>query len=52
MAWLKYGRRMLPLATLLAAPVYVAWKLPIYAKLLVAREKAWVRTDREGLQQS
>jgi hypothetical protein len=26
--------------------------LPIYAKLLVAREKAWVRTDREGLQQS
>lgn len=48
LGWVKYGRRMLPLTTLLIAPVYVAWKLPMYAKMLVAREKAWVRTDREG----
>jgi cellulose synthase/poly-beta-1,6-N-acetylglucosamine synthase-like glycosyltransferase len=46
LAWAKFGRAMLPLATLLAAPVYVAWKLPIYVKMLAAREKAWVRTDR------
>ena len=51
LAWAKYGRRMLPLASLLMAPLYVAWKLPIYAKMLVAREKAWVRTDRDGLKQ-
>ena len=48
-AWVKFGRRMLPLGSLLAAPVYVAWKLPIYAKLVVSREKAWVRTERDGL---
>jgi cellulose synthase/poly-beta-1,6-N-acetylglucosamine synthase-like glycosyltransferase len=48
-AWVRFGRRMLPLKTLLTAPVYIAWKLPIYAKMLVAREKAWVRTDRDGM---
>jgi cellulose synthase/poly-beta-1,6-N-acetylglucosamine synthase-like glycosyltransferase len=52
LAWGKYGRKMLPLTTLLAAPVYIAWKLPIYVKMLVAREKAWVRTERDGLKQS
>ena len=51
MAWVKFGRRTLPFSTLLAAPLYVVWKLPIYAKMLVAREKTWVRTDREGLNQ-
>ena len=51
LAWVKYGRRMLPLSTLLLAPVYIAWKLPIYAKMVVAREKTWVRTDRGGSQQ-
>jgi cellulose synthase/poly-beta-1,6-N-acetylglucosamine synthase-like glycosyltransferase len=50
-AWVKYGRRMLPLSTLVLAPVYVAWKLPIYVKMLVAREKTWVRTDRDGSKQ-
>jgi hypothetical protein len=48
-AWAKFGRRMLPLGTLLTAPFYVAWKLPIYAKMLFAREKSWVRTERDGL---
>jgi cellulose synthase/poly-beta-1,6-N-acetylglucosamine synthase-like glycosyltransferase len=52
LGWVKYGRRTLPLMTLLAAPAYVAWKLPIYAKMLVSREKAWVRTQRDGLKQS
>jgi cellulose synthase/poly-beta-1,6-N-acetylglucosamine synthase-like glycosyltransferase len=51
LAWAKFGRTMLPLATLLAAPVYVAWKLPIYVKMLIAREKTWVRTERDGLKQ-
>jgi len=46
MAWAKFGRRMLPLSTLVAAPVYIVWKLPIYLKMLGSREKAWVRTER------
>jgi cellulose synthase/poly-beta-1,6-N-acetylglucosamine synthase-like glycosyltransferase len=49
LAWAKFGRRTLPLGTLLIAPLYVAWKLPIYAKLLAGREKSWVRTERDGL---
>jgi hypothetical protein len=49
LAWTKYGRRVLPLPTLLIAPVYVVWKVPIYLKLLAAREKKWVRTERNGL---
>jgi cellulose synthase/poly-beta-1,6-N-acetylglucosamine synthase-like glycosyltransferase len=50
--WVKYGRRTLPLMTLLTAPIYVAWKLPIYAKMLISREKTWVRTERDGSKQS
>lgn len=49
LAWTKHGRRVLPLSTLLIAPVYVLWKVPIYLKLLAAREKKWVRTERNGL---
>jgi cellulose synthase/poly-beta-1,6-N-acetylglucosamine synthase-like glycosyltransferase len=45
-AWAKFGRKMLPLFTLAAAPLYIAWKLPIYLRLLNRREKTWVRTDR------
>jgi len=51
LAWVKFGRRLLPLSTLVMAPVYIGWKLPIYAKMLVAREKTWVRTDRDGSKQ-
>jgi cellulose synthase/poly-beta-1,6-N-acetylglucosamine synthase-like glycosyltransferase len=45
-AWGKFGRKMLPLPTLVSAPLYIAWKLPIYLKLVHRREKTWVRTDR------
>jgi cellulose synthase/poly-beta-1,6-N-acetylglucosamine synthase-like glycosyltransferase len=46
LAWGKFGRKLLPLASLVGAPVYIAWKLPIYLKLLTRREKTWVRTER------
>lgn len=45
--WVKFGRRMLPFSSLMAAPLYIMWKLPIYLKIVGAPEKAWVRTDRE-----
>ena len=44
--WIKFGRKMLPLTSLLLAPMYILWKIPIYAKMLVARERNWDRTDR------
>jgi cellulose synthase/poly-beta-1,6-N-acetylglucosamine synthase-like glycosyltransferase len=48
LSWWKFGRRMTPASTLAVAPLYVVWKLPIYAKMLISREKRWIRTDREG----
>jgi cellulose synthase/poly-beta-1,6-N-acetylglucosamine synthase-like glycosyltransferase len=48
-AWVRFGRTMLPFTSLLTAPAYVIWKLPIYMKLMTAREKRWVRTERGGL---
>jgi cellulose synthase/poly-beta-1,6-N-acetylglucosamine synthase-like glycosyltransferase len=50
LAWAKFGRRTLPMLSLFAAPLYIAWKLPVYGKLLTARERKWVRTDRVQLQ--
>jgi cellulose synthase/poly-beta-1,6-N-acetylglucosamine synthase-like glycosyltransferase len=45
--WLAHCRRVVPLASLLAAPLYAAWKLPIYAAFLVRRQRDWVRTQRD-----
>jgi hypothetical protein len=45
--WLAHCRRQVPLASLLAAPLYAAWKLPIYAAFLLRRQRAWVRTQRD-----
>ncbi|MEX2175324.1 MAG: glycosyltransferase family 2 protein, partial [Pirellulaceae bacterium] len=45
--WLIHCRQQVPLLSLLAAPLYAAWKLPIYAALVLKRQQAWVRTERE-----
>lgn len=47
-AWLAYGRGTLAFGALLQAPLYVFWKLPLYARFLVNRETSWQRTKREG----
>lgn len=47
-AWLSLGRRAPPLATLLAAPLYMLRKLPLYASFFAGRrQREWVRTERE-----
>ncbi|MCG8585826.1 MAG: glycosyltransferase family 2 protein [Pirellulales bacterium] len=48
-AWWRFGRRQLPLATLLAVPWYVARKLPSYLRFFVRRETAWIRTERDRI---
>lgn len=48
LAWLREGRAWLKPAALLSAPVYVLWKLPLYARFLIAPETRWVRTRRDG----
>lgn len=47
-AWVRFGRGMLRLGALLQIPLYVLWKLPLYARFLFRRETSWHRTKREG----
>lgn len=46
MAWLRYGRRIISLRNLAMAMLYALWKIPLYAKFLVARQMVWVRSKR------
>jgi len=45
--WARHCRRQVPLLALLAAPLYIAAKLPIYARFLFKRQVQWVRTQRD-----
>lgn len=47
LAWLKFGRKVIPLKSLLSIPGYILWKLPIYSQLLVEPEQQWIRTERD-----
>lgn len=46
LAWLHGGRRWLRGSALLKAPLYILWKLPVYAGFLRKRETEWRRTPR------
>ena len=46
MAWLRYGRRIISLGSLALGIIYALWKIPLYAKFLVARQMDWVRSKR------
>ena len=47
LAWLKFGRHLVPLRFALAIPAYVLWKLPIYLALALHRgQKTWERAER------
>ncbi|MEN6452305.1 MAG: glycosyltransferase family 2 protein [Thermoguttaceae bacterium] len=46
LGWAMFCRRHVPLPSLAAVPFYLLRKLPIYARMLVRRQDAWVRTDR------
>ncbi len=47
-AWLRDGREMVSAATLARIPLYLAWKIPVYLRLVRKRETQWVRTKRKG----
>lgn len=47
-AWWRFARHVVSLASLALAPVYVLWKIPLYAKFLVSRQVDWVRSRRDG----
>jgi cellulose synthase/poly-beta-1,6-N-acetylglucosamine synthase-like glycosyltransferase len=48
-AWIKFGQEDLPLTTLIKAPLYILWKIPLYFQFLFNREKQWIRTERGDL---
>ncbi len=48
LSWARYGRRSLRLRTLLFAPLYALWKIPLYARFLMARQLEWVRSKRDS----
>jgi cellulose synthase/poly-beta-1,6-N-acetylglucosamine synthase-like glycosyltransferase len=46
-AWAVEGRRHISAAKLICLPVYVAWKVALYVRILAGkRTVAWVRTER------
>jgi cellulose synthase/poly-beta-1,6-N-acetylglucosamine synthase-like glycosyltransferase len=45
-AWLRFGRRAMPVASVLGAPAYALSKVPLYANFVRRCEKEWVRTAR------
>ncbi|BAU10063.1 hypothetical protein LEP3755_05430 [Leptolyngbya sp. NIES-3755] len=46
-AWSKFGREDLPLRELLAIPLYILWKIPVYLQFLIRPQRAWIRTARD-----
>jgi cellulose synthase/poly-beta-1,6-N-acetylglucosamine synthase-like glycosyltransferase len=48
--WFAYGQDEVPMETLLAVPLYILWKIPLYFKFLVRRQNQWVRTERDPAQ--
>lgn len=48
-AWASYGRTELPAKALLAIPLYVLWKIPLYFAFLIKPQTRWVRTDRDAV---
>ena len=47
LAWLVWGRSVLPFGDLLSAPLYILGKAPMYLKFWTKRQKEWVRTGRD-----
>jgi cellulose synthase/poly-beta-1,6-N-acetylglucosamine synthase-like glycosyltransferase len=45
-AWLQFGRELIPGKVLFAIPGYVLSKLNIYKRFITQRQKEWVRTER------
>jgi hypothetical protein len=46
-AWLDRGHAYLAGTALMTAPLYIFWKLPMYARLILPRERRWTRSDRD-----
>ena len=48
LSWARYARSVISLRSLTFAAVYALWKIPLYARFLVARRLNWVRAKRDN----
>jgi len=46
LCWGVWGRTVLSFSQLLAIPLYILWKIPLYLKVIIDPQKKWVRTKR------
>jgi cellulose synthase/poly-beta-1,6-N-acetylglucosamine synthase-like glycosyltransferase len=51
-AWLRFGRELVPWKVVIQIPRYVFAKLGIYGRFVGKRQTEWVRTRREGEEES
>jgi hypothetical protein len=52
-AWIKFGRGNLPIVALLAVPLYILWKIPLYLAFLVRPQKSgFAQNEMQSLLQS
>ncbi|GAB4138169.1 MAG: glycosyltransferase family 2 protein [Cyanobacteria bacterium J069] len=49
LGWWKFGRLLVPLSAILAVPLYILWKIPLYFTFLFRPQTQWIRTDRDKL---
>lgn len=47
LTWWQFGRSDLPLQNLLAIPLYILSKIPIYLKFFIQPQSRWLRTERD-----
>ncbi len=47
LAWARHARGVIPGRVLFFAPLYILWKIPLYAAFLFRRQTEWIRTARD-----
>ncbi len=50
-SWAKFASDMIPSQALLAIPLYILWKIPLYFKFFTKPQTQWVRTERDNAEQ-
>jgi cellulose synthase/poly-beta-1,6-N-acetylglucosamine synthase-like glycosyltransferase len=50
--WFRFGRDILPLRSMLAAPLYAVGKAPLYISFFFRPQRGWIRTERTASPQS
>lgn len=47
LAWAKFGRDHISAKNLLAIPMYIFWKIPIYLGFILKPQTQWLTTERD-----